>query len=79
MNSIQITALAMAALEPDATRKRDADKAGNKMPHNRARYLVNLVAEAAQRMPGAWTDEDLLQAAALVARLQRRRVEQPFG
>ena len=66
-----VVALAAQAMTPNPERKRAADAAGNKLPHNRARYLVNLVHEAAQELPvRQWTTADYLEAARLVSRAQ---------
>ena len=63
-----VAALVACATAPDLSRKRQADQADRKAPKNRARYLLNLVAEAAERLDGCYTDADLLEAALLVAR-----------
>lgn len=66
-----VAALAAQAMTPNPARKRAADAAGNKMPHNRARYLVNLMHEAAQELPARqWTAAEYLEAAWLVNRAQ---------
>ena len=66
-----VAALAAQAMTPNPERKRAADAAGNKLPHNRARYLVNLMHEAAQELPARqWTAAEYLEAAWLVDRAQ---------
>lgn len=48
--------------------RRDPQKAGGKSNHNRARYLVNLVIEAASPNADKYSTEEILKTALFLAK-----------